>query len=195
MTSHVSRHLHGPHRAVWNAIEAYIVTSRVIPYVSFCFRQGQPADRKICRFYRSVGNTGLYRNDSIFLLLPPGLSITPPVDFIGFPRWRPHTGSIFRNGFGCSGRVFLLDDDCLRVAHLNLALDPLLTGPEEHFRSAAATVENTCNRLAVRQTVGIHRKTASHTPGNRSEQAPPAMSYYVDKRSKMTGPTSPDLIM
>ena len=37
----------------------------------------------------------MYRNASVFLLPPPGLSNTPPVDFSSFPRWRPQTGSSF----------------------------------------------------------------------------------------------------
>jgi len=55
-------------------------------------------------------------------------------------------------------------------------------------------VENTWNRLATRLTFGIHRKTTSHTPGSALKQHL-LLSYHVAKPTKMTGPTSQDLII
>ena len=52
---------------------------------------------------------------------------------------------VFHDGSLCGGRVFSMDDDCLSVAQLVLAVGHTGTGPEDHFRSAVATVENTWN--------------------------------------------------
>jgi len=46
---------------------------------------------------------------------------------------------------------------------------------EDHFRTAAATVENTGNRLAVRLSIGTHQKNHYPHTKNRSESAPPAI--------------------
>jgi len=56
-------------------------------------------------------------------------------------------------------RVFWVEYGCRMVVQL------ISTAADDHYRFAAATVKKAWNRLAVRRTVGIHRKTTSHTPG------------------------------
>jgi len=73
------------------------------------------------------------------------------VDADRFSRWLQQTGSRFPRRCQGGGRGF--STECGPV---DFSVNTPVTSLEEHFRSAAATVENTWNRQAVRRTVGIH---------------------------------------
>jgi len=100
-----------------------------------------------------------------------------------FPQRSPHVPG--------GGSVFSMDCDFRGWPLLISNIRHTETCPEDHFRFAAATVENAWNRLAVCRTIGVHRKkhTVQWTALNRH------MSFRVGKPLKMTWPTSLDFIV
>ena len=124
--------------------------------------------------------------------LSPGLSYTPHVDFSSFPGWRPQIGSSFQWWFLVWRTWFLygwrLSEggpvDFCRWTHqgpVRKTFSGLQPPPWKTFEIDWSYVELS----------EFINNRVSHT-GNRSEKAPPTMSYHAGKPSKLTWSTPPD---